>query len=136
LVERQPESVSSPSGLAALYPRVKQLEAAISDYKSALREALADGPVTVDGVTYSMGESSRESIDAGVAWRVLQGEVSEQRFMGLLSVKKGGLEELAAGDAPHGGKAEAKRELMRRLRDAGAVTRSTFTRINSKRVKS
>ncbi len=130
--------------LAELYPQAQALTKALDAYKSALKAALDVGPLpTGDGRELYHRESKRDTIILADAWDALQEAfgveaVPRPGIMDALgdavSVKKGAILDAAAAQAERGGMAKAKREVMQKLEEAGAVRTTAFSAIATRKV--
>lgn len=123
--------------LAALYPRAKMLEHMLSEYKTALRLALAGGPIEIGGGNQlDLVESHRPMIDPVAARSVLLANgFTADEINSACSMSKTAIEAMAAKRAKHGHKEQMQRAIVSELEAKGALTKATFSRIEKRRVK-
>jgi len=116
--------------LARLYDRAKLLRKALDEFDASLREdILANGPLPLDdGREVRLEPQTRERIDAAKALSVLPDALALAEA-GVLSVSKPRLLQWAAAGAKRGEKGRAREEMMKRLREAGAVSETTSMRL-------
>jgi hypothetical protein len=135
LVEAGPGAVA-PARLAEMYPRVQQLERAIEAYRSALRLALADGPLPVgDGKQLELVEAHRTLVDPRAAWPVLEAHgFTEADLARVTSMSKSEIEAIARERAPARGKARQAAAIVQALDEAGALTQATYTKLQQTKI--
>lgn len=120
----------SPGLLARLHGRAKALRSALVQYDTALKLALAAGPLSDGcGNMLSLGTATRDQVHAREAWPVLQAAgFTDEEIAGCVKMTKGGIMKVV-GDKTAKGKGRAKVEFLGRLKDAGAVTQKMHQEI-------
>ncbi len=122
----------APADLAALYPRAQMLEKALEAYRKALRLAVQEhGPLPIgDGRVVSLAEQSRDVIDARTAWPILQElGLTDDELAAATSIAKGAIEDAIKDKAPRGMKQKRLMQALERLRQSGALIRTTHQRL-------
>lgn len=129
IAERPTESMT-PELLVSLYDRSLMLQKALDAYREALRSNLEQGALTLpDGRKLGFKEETREEIDARIAWPVLRAcGLGDLELGKIVKVVKGRMLDVIA-DATPKGKGAAKKDLLKKLADAGAVTETVVRKI-------
>jgi Protein of unknown function (DUF2800) len=116
--------------LAALYPQARLLEKAIEAYTDMLRAALADGPLVIpDGRQIELKQFPRQEILAREAWPILAAELTQEELAGCTSITKGKLMDAIGAKAAKGCKGKDQGRMLARLKEAGAISESSFVKI-------
>jgi hypothetical protein len=125
-----------PSKLAELYPLAKSLEKMIEAYHTALKLALVDGPLPIgNGKQIELVESHRAIIDVGTARPVLAANgFSAEDIDHATSMAKGKIEAIAGDRAPRGMKGHHQAAIIRALDQAGAITQTSFSKLQQKKI--
>lgn len=126
----------TPEKLVALWPQSRMLKKAIEEYESVLREQLSHGDLSgPDGISLCLAEIKKHAIDPRKAWSVLMWECgfTQDDMARVLTVNKSAVETIAMEKAEHGMKGKAKVQTIDALKEAGAVTISSYRKIEVKR---
>ena len=118
--------------IGELYGQSKQLAAALRRYNSALIEHLLDGPIPLPGSgQLVLHEQEQDSILPAAAMPVLRDEMrlSPMEANAVLRISKSGLRNVVKARARKGQAASAMREIMSRLRKAGAIETTIKTTV-------
>lgn len=131
LVAANDSEALEPAKLAALYPMAQAVEKAVEAYRSALRLALAKGPLALeDGRQLELVDERRAVIDPRAAWPVLTANgFNDADIARTLTMAKGKIESVAGDKAPAKEKGKHKAAILRALEQAGALTHATITKI-------
>jgi hypothetical protein len=135
--EQRPVPLGSMAGaLAKLKPRVALLEQAILKYKALLKAAIAEnGPQPVgDGKELAIIEKSRTEIDPAKGSKIIQKYIGKPKFLKVLSLTKGALEEAVKDAAEQGQKAKKWRQCMQDLEAEGAVSKNPYSEMRVRRI--
>lgn len=128
-------AVATPEQLAALYPKAQAFEALLKSYRAALRLAIEENggkPIPMgDGRAIGLIDQPRDTIDARLAWPVLEAHgLTEEDLAACTTIGKGALEDVVGAKAPRGQKGKAKAALIDELRQVGAITTTTHQRLD------
>jgi hypothetical protein len=122
--------------LAKMKPRVALLEQAIEKYKRLLKWSIASaGPQPVgDGKELAIIEKSRTEIDPAKGSKIIQKYIGKPKFLKVLSLTKGALEEAVKDSAEQGQKAKKWRQCMQDLEAEGAVSKNPYSEMRVRRI--
>ena len=111
------------------------LEALAKRAKSAVADvAKARGPLEhPDGGTVEVVEEVRRAIEVPVAWPVLAERIDQERLLGALRIGMGDLKKAVRDGAERGAKDAAEQDLMGALDRAGALRKSSYTKVDERR---
>lgn len=114
--------------IGLLYPRVRQLEAAIRSYHSVLDAMLAEGPLPVgDGQVLKVVTEEQDRLVAELVLPWLRDELglSDSDLGEAISISKTAVTDVVSARAKKGKAAGAVREAFKRLRELGAIGKTT-----------
>lgn len=114
--------------LGELYDRSKMLVRALRAYDQALDDALEAGPITLpDGRLLQLVYTEKDKLDGAVVAELLVTEFgfSSRELSEALSATKSGIERAVKSRVAKGGASAEMRKILCRLREAGAVTKTT-----------
>jgi hypothetical protein len=136
IVQTLDGSPPTVADMAVLKPRVALLEQAIVKYKALLKAAVAEnGPQPVgDGKELAIIEKSRTDIDPAKGSKIIQKYIGKPKFLKVLSLTKGALEEAVKDSAEQGQKAKKWRECMKDLEAEGAVSKNPYSEMRVRRI--
>ena len=122
--------------LAALWPRVKEVEKACADYKAALRSVIeTHGEQDMgEGLVAYLQERKEATVDPAAARQVLlDSGWSKKMFQDALKMSKTSITKIIEQKSEKGQAAKNKREILQRLDAAGALHYKTTKRLATKR---
>jgi len=128
----------APADLAALYPKVKLLEQALTHYHATLRNVVTvNGPqLTGDGRELRFQDRHRVEILLEPAWPVLLEQFGNvEVFTDALSVSRPALCDLVRGGVGRGQKGAAVDEFMLKLSQAGALRTAESTALVAAKIR-
>jgi len=115
--------------LGTLYERSKIITRALAAYGKLLDEALADGPIALpDGRVLGLKTVERDELDGCKTSTILSNDCgfTEDDLSEVLSATKSGIERVVKSKVAKGGGAAAMRQILGKLREAGAITKITL----------
>lgn len=116
--------------LAALYPQAKMLKSALEAYDEMLKAALVDGPLIIpDGRQIELKAMTKQEISPLEAWPILAAELTQDELAGCITVGKGKLMDAVGAKAAKGMKGKEQGRIMARLKESGAISETSFTRV-------
>ena len=124
--------------LAELYPQAKLLEKAVESYMDMLGVAASDGPLLLpDGRQVELRSIKKQEILAREAWPILASQLSQDELAGCTTITKGKLMDAVGAKSTKGMKAKDQMRLLGQLKDAGAISETSFVKLQvSKQVAS
>jgi len=126
----------APEKLAELYPQAQALEKMLEAYRAALKLVVANGPLPIgNGKQIELVEAHRAVINTISARPVLAANgFSEDDIARVSSMSKGEIETVVGERAPKGMKGRNQAAIVKALEDAGAITQTSFTKLQQKKV--
>jgi len=121
-----------PAEMAELWPKAKQLEQALGQYKDQMRELLEGGALPMgNGMQLALEDCKREKLSPTVVTKAVyeSGKLTEDEMLETFTVNKKRLLDAIAGKAERGQKGKVRQEFMEYLRDVGAVEVTEFKKI-------
>jgi hypothetical protein len=118
--------VPSDEIFVELDPRVAELERACRRFRDLQKQRLEMGPLDMgDGKSMILKPYELTPIDPLAAWPILTSHFDSGQLNQIIKIGKTELGKQAASRVAKGQGAKAKRELMKELDEAGAITRET-----------
>jgi hypothetical protein len=133
LVELPNEFLSvGPDELIELHTKSKAVVAMVEQFKKSLRahvEQTGGQLVGSNGTALKLIPSSRDRINAALAWPILSQELTLEDLAGCTEISKGKMQDAIASHAPKGQKKHAIHLIMEALRKVGAAKTTEFTQM-------
>lgn len=131
-----PDQLADPNALAALYPRVKLLESAITEYMSTLKAAVRSaGELAIgDDLVLTIEERRRRKVVPAIAWDLLlEAGLTSEELWDLLEIKATEVEAAVKNHAPRGLKGKVVAAFMERLAAAGGLLETKYQSLATRR---
>jgi hypothetical protein len=122
--------------MAQHYPILQAMSTAIEKAKKDIKARVAMlGNVPIDdNKELAITEKSRDTISPAKGSKIIQKYIGKPRFLEILSLTKGDLEEAVKDKAEQGQKAKKWRECLKDLEQEGAVSKSSYTEMRVRRI--
>lgn len=124
-----------PASIIALLVKADRVRLYAERVRDAIREhVMKHGEVASDEYKLVLQREERRALDTRAAWPVLESVLNDEQMPEVIELKVSKVEDAVAKAAGKGKGAAAKRELQRRLDEAGAVKTSVTTKLVVRRV--
>jgi hypothetical protein len=131
------QNAISPQALARLYPQSKALEKMLINYKNALKLALADGalPISDDKEIY-LSEQCRMRFEPSITRSVLTANNFTQTDIDeATTISKSKIDSIINIRNLKGNRAKQQRGILEQLKQAGAIQKITFAKLQERKIK-
>lgn len=129
----------TPEELAAEYTKTRMVGKALEAYDKALKIVLGSLPNPLpigDGRVIGLAEGSKSEIDARKALPLLkESGFTAADLNRVTSMSKGAIEEIVGERAAKGMKGKDKAAIVQRLREAGAITTTTYLKLEARKAE-